>query len=87
MKEHLNVIGSLLHQLTGLNAHIDEDNMKVVLFSSLEEIQKYKGVISSLRVSHEMTCDNMVAILIDEDRKLQDEATTSLDLEKSFFSK
>lgn len=87
LQEHLSNIGSLLHQLTALNAHIDEDDKKAVLFSSTEEIQKYKGVISSLRVTREMAYDSMVAILIDEDRRLQDEAATEIDLEKSFYSK
>lgn len=74
-----------MQQLTALNETVGNDDQVAVLLSSLEDITKYSDILVVLRVGWNMGYEDMVAILLNEDRHLSDKGAT--DLEKVLFSK
>lgn len=86
LQEHLSTLGSIIQQLTALKAPPDDDDMKAVLLTSLEDVNKFSETLGVLRVAREMSFDEMVAILIDEDRR-QEDLPTSHSFDKAFYGK
>lgn len=78
----MSTLGSLLQQLAALKAKVDEDQVAVLL-SSIKHINE---VLIVLIVGQDIGYDDMVAILIDWERKLIEKVGVSLELEKAFFS-
>lgn len=85
--EHLSTLGSILQQLEALQANVDEDDKKDVLLTSIEEISRFSQVLPILRVARDHSFEEMIAILIDEDRRLNDRKDTTMKGDHDFHSK
>lgn len=87
LNEHLSNLGSILQQLSAIRAIVEDDDQVAVLLSSIEDISKYSEILAVLRVSRNMSFEDMVAHLIDEDRRLTEKAESSFEPDKAFFLK
>lgn len=86
LQEHPSTLGSIIQQLTALKAPPDDHDIKAVLLTSLEDVNKFSKTLGVLRVAREMSFDEMAAILIDEDRR-QGDQPTALSFDKVFYGK
>lgn len=87
LQEHLSNLRSILQQLAALKAQVDEDDMKAVLLSNIEDIPRFSKALTVLRVAREMSYEEMIAILIDEDRRLREQVATGIEAKTAFISK
>lgn len=80
LQEHLSTLGSIIQQLTALKAPPDDDDIKAVLLTSLQDVNKFSKTLGVLRVAREMSFDE------DEDRR-QGDQPTALSFDKVFYGK
>lgn len=69
LKEHLNAMSILIQQLSALKSPSDDNDKKAVLLNSLEDHNDYTKVLGQLRTAREMRYEEMVAHLLDNERR------------------
>ena len=84
LKNHLQNLSLIIQQLTALKAPPSDDDKKAVLLNSFEESPAHTEILHSLCTSRNMNYEEMVAILIDEDRR---HSNNSLNDEKAMAVK
>ena len=69
LKEHLNAINILIQQLSAHKCPPDDNDKKAILLNSLEDHAEYVEVLSGLHTSREMRYEEVVAHILDNERR------------------
>lgn len=68
---HINSMRSLMIQLAGIGAEVQEDDAVAVLLKSLRDLEEYQNVITTLQNLPDLTLQGVITSLQDEEKKIK----------------